>query len=238
MTSRQPTPARSAPAFLARQFGGPSGLAGHVVTRLLARGNAGFNRWLVNEISTALPVPHTVIELGYGPGIALQEILRRYPVARVIGIDPSPVVRKSARRRNAAAIKAGRLALVTGDAEAAVAYGPADLIVACHVLYFWPDQVRELQRIREVLAPAGHIALGYQLRRNMPPVAQRTFPREGFTLYDSDDQVAAVLEQAGFTRPEIRIFGAHDRPMGRLALSAPAPRQASVDTAGRRRKAD
>jgi len=28
MTSRQPTPARSAPAFLARQFGGPSGLAG------------------------------------------------------------------------------------------------------------------------------------------------------------------------------------------------------------------
>ena len=78
MTSRQPTPARSAPAFLAPQFGGPSGLVGRVVTRLLARGNAGFNRWLVNEISTALPVPHTVIELGYGPGIALQEILRRY----------------------------------------------------------------------------------------------------------------------------------------------------------------
>ena len=71
MTSRQPTPARSAPAFPARQFGGPSGLAGQVVTRLLARGNAGFNRWLVNEISTALPLPHTVIELGYGPGIAL-----------------------------------------------------------------------------------------------------------------------------------------------------------------------
>jgi SAM-dependent methyltransferase len=157
MTGRQPTPARSASAFLARQFGGPSGLAGHVVTRLLARGNARFNRWLVNEISTALPVPHTMIELGYGPGIALQEILRRYPAARVTGIDPSPVVRKSARRRNAAAIKAGRLALVTGDAGAAAAYGPADFIVACHVLYFWPDQVRELQRIREVLAPAGHM---------------------------------------------------------------------------------
>lgn len=236
MTSRQPTPARSASAFVARQFGRPSGLAGQVVTRLLARGNAGFNRWLVNEISTALPLPHTVIELGYGPGIALEEILRRYPVARVIGIDPSPVVRKSARRRNAAAIKAGRLALVTGDAEAAAAYGPAGLVLACHVLYFWPDPVRELQRIRQVLAPAGHVALGYQLRQNMPPVAQRTFPREGFTLYDSDDQVAAVLEQAGFTRPEIRIFGAHDRPMGHLALSAPAPRPEAADTATRARK--
>ncbi len=109
MTGRQPSPARSASAFLARQFGGPSGLAGHLVTRVPTRGNARFNRWLVNEISTALPVPHTVIELGCGPGIALQEILRRYPAARVIGIDPSLVVRKSARRRNAAAIKAERL---------------------------------------------------------------------------------------------------------------------------------
>lgn len=96
MTGRQPIPARGASAFLARQFGAPSGLAGHVVTRLLARGNGRFNRWLVNEISTALPVPHTVIELGYGPGIALHEILRRYPVARVIGVDPSPAARKSA----------------------------------------------------------------------------------------------------------------------------------------------
>jgi len=34
-----------------------SGLAGHVVTRLLAGGNARFNRCLVNEISTALLGP-------------------------------------------------------------------------------------------------------------------------------------------------------------------------------------
>ena len=94
----------------------------------------------------------------------------------------------------------------------------------------------ELKRIREVLAPAGHIALGYQLRQNMPPLAQRNFPPQGFTLYDRDDQVAAVLEQAGFTRPEVRIFGTPDRPMGRLALSAPAPERAAVDTTGRAQK--
>lgn len=233
MTGRQPTPARGASAFVARQFGGPSGLAGHVVTRLLARGNGRFNRWLVNEISTALPFPRTVIELGYGPGIALHEIARRYPGARVIGIDPSPVARKSARRRNAAAIKAGRLALVTGDAEVGVTYGPADLIVACHVLYFWADPVGELQRVREALAPAGQLALGYQLRQNMPPISQRAFPPQGFILYDSDNQLADVLEQAGFTRPEIRIFGAPDRPMGRLALSAAAPQQETAHTVAR-----
>ena len=216
---------------IARQFGGPSGPIGHLVTGLLARGNASFNRWLVHEVAAAVPVPATVVELGCGPGIALAELLGAYPAARVIGTDPSPVVLTSARRRNSRALAEGRLTLVAGDIAKAAGYAPADLVLACHVLYFWADPVRELRRVREVLAPNGHIALGYQLRQHMPPIAQRTFPHEGFTLYDSDDQVAAVVEQAGFTRPQIRIFGASDRPMGRLALSAPAPRQATAGTA-------
>jgi hypothetical protein len=57
----------------------------------------------------------------------------------------------------------------------------------------------------------------------MPPISQRAFPPQGF-LYDTDDQLAAVLQQAGFTSPKIRILGAPDRPMGRLALSVPALR--------------
>jgi SAM-dependent methyltransferase len=232
----QRLPARkrgSAVNHIARQFAGPSGPAGHLVTWLLARGNASFNRWLVREVAAAVPAPATVIELGCGPGIALAELLRAYPAARVIGADPSAVAATSARRRNARALAEGRLTLVTGDTGQAAGYAPAGLVLACHVLYFWPDPVGELRRIREMLAPAGRIALGYQLRQNMPPLAQRTFPRQGFTLYDCDDQVAAVLEQAGFTRPEIRVFGPPDRPMGRLALGAAAPRQASVDGAGR-----
>ena len=221
---------------IARQFGDPSGPIGHLVTGLLARGNTSFNRWLIHELGTLVRPPATVIELGCGPGIALKELLAAYPAASVVGVDRSPVVLKSARRRNALAIAGGRLTLVTGDVEKAVGYIPADLVLACHVLYFWPNPVSQLRRINDILAPHGHVALGYQLRQHMPPISQRTFPQEGFTLYDSDDQVAAVVAQAGFTRPEIRIFGAPDRPMGRLALSAPAPRQANADTAARAQK--
>lgn len=192
------------------------------MARLLARGNAGFNRWLVGELSSAVNAPRTVIELGCGPGIALQQLLITYPESRVVGVDPSPVVLKTARRRNGDSVKAGRLELITGDAATAIGYGPADLIVACHVLYFWTNLANELQRIREALTPTGHLALGYQLRHNMPPISQRAFPAEGFILYDSDDQLATALENADFTSPEIRIFGGHDHPMGRLALTTPA----------------
>jgi SAM-dependent methyltransferase len=222
----------SAIAGIARQFGGPSGLTGHLVTRLLARGNASFNRWLVHELGTVVPPPATVIELGCGPGIALSELLTAYPAAFVVGADPSPVVLNSARRRNAVAIAGSRLTLVTGDVAKAAEHGPADLVLACHVLYFWADPVRELRRVRDVLAAHGHIALGYQLRQHMPPISQRTFPQEGFTLYDSDDQVAAVLQHAGFTAPEVRVFGDPAHPGGRLALATPAPGRSPVRPAG------
>jgi SAM-dependent methyltransferase len=214
---------------IARQFGGPSGPIGHLVTGLLERGNASFNRWLVHELGTMVPPPATVLELGCGPGIALSELLTAYPAASVVGVDPSPVVLKSARRRNTPAIADGRLTLVTGGIEKTAGYPPADLVLACHVLYFWADPVRELRCINDILAPHGHVALGYQLRRHMPPIAQRTFPQEGFTLYDSDDQVAAALQHAGFTPPEVRVFGDPAHAGGRLALATPGPgRQAGA----------
>jgi SAM-dependent methyltransferase len=134
---------------IARQFGGPSGLIGHLVTGLLARGNASFNRWLVHELATVVPPPATVIEFGCGPGIALKELLTAYPAAFVVGVDPSPVVLKSARRRNKLAIAGSRMALVTGDVAKAAEHGPADLVMACSVIRpipvdgsHWPRRAR------------------------------------------------------------------------------------------------
>ena len=149
MTSQQPAAKRAATSFMARQFGRPSGPAGRLVTLLLARGNDRFNRWLVHELPTAVPAPRTVIELGCGPGIALHQLLLTYPNARVTGVDHSTVALKSARRRNARTVAAGRLKLVTGDTRTLIMYGPADLVVACHVLYFWTDPVNELRQIRD-----------------------------------------------------------------------------------------
>jgi hypothetical protein len=34
-----------------------------------------------------------------------------------------------------------------------------------------------------IMVPSSLVALGYQIRQNMPPISQRTFPKEGFTLY-------------------------------------------------------
>ncbi len=205
---------------VSEQFSSPSGLLGYAITPLLARGNAAFNRWAVHELAAVVPAPATVIELGSGPGVALQELARVYPTARIVGVDPSDVVHKIARRTNAAAIADGRVALVSGALGAVAAYQPAELILAVHVIYFWSDPVTELRRIHDALAPGGQVALGYQLRASMPKPTQRNFPKAGFTLYDTDDQVTALLHQAGFPATQVRIFGTPERPLGRLAVAA------------------
>jgi SAM-dependent methyltransferase len=201
MTNQQQAAKRTATGFMARQFGCPAGPVGHLVTRLLARGNDRFNRWLVHDLSTAMPAPRTVIELGCGPGIALHQLLLTYPDARVTGIDPSTVVLKSARRRNAKAIATGRLRLVTGDTQTPATYGPADLIVACHVLYFWTNPVNELEQIRHALEPTGHLALGYQLRQNMPPDLATRLPGGGLRPLRLRPSTRDSLEHRRVHRP-------------------------------------
>ncbi len=207
-------------SVMARQFGRPRGLLGRVIGRGMARGNADFNRWLVHEISgLGLRDVGRIVELGPGPGVGLQEALRVFPEARFWGVDLSPEMLSQSRRRNQAEIGTGRLVLIEGDASSLQELAPVDLVVASHVLYFWHRPAVDLAHIHGALRPGGLFAMGYQLGPNMPRGAQRNFPREGHLLYESDDQVAVLLKDAGFQNVRFVVKGTSDAPEGRLAVA-------------------
>jgi SAM-dependent methyltransferase len=124
-------------------------------------------------------------------------------------------------RRIVEQVRSGRLTLLRGEVESLQALAPVDLIVAVHVLYFWDRPAVELPRLHGALRPGGLLALGYQLRSNMPGVSQKGFPREGHLLYDSEEEVFALLRAAGFTNVSGAVKGSIEAPEGRLAL-APA----------------
>jgi SAM-dependent methyltransferase len=96
---------------------------------------------------------------------------------------------------------------------------PIDLVLAVHVLYFWHQPATELAQLHRVLRPGGLLALGYQLKQNMPPMSQRNFPKEGHLLYESDDQLSVLLDAAGFTNVRFVVKGGSEAPAGRLALA-------------------
>ena len=146
-------------------------------------------------------------------------LLDRFPDARIVGADPSAAMHAQARRRHRRAVPAGRLDLVRGHLGAARSLGPFDVVVAVHVLYFWTDPVGQLGEVRGALAPGGPVALGYRLRQDMPAAAQRDFPATGHRLYETDDEVEALLVAAGFPPAGVRVVPQSDGPGGRVALA-------------------
>ena len=205
---------------LAQQFGHPSGLLGAVVGRGMARGNAELSRWVVQQAAAHHgPVVTRVAELGPGPGVGLEALLARFPEAQVWGIDVSSVMLSQSRKRNRAAVAAGRLTLLEGGVPALSASEPADIVMANHVLYFWPEPEAEMAQIRGFLRPGGLLALGYQLRENMPAMAQRRFPPAGHRLYEKDEDVTRLATAAGFSSVKHLVKGSTDAPEGRVMLA-------------------
>jgi len=82
-----------------RQFSGPTGPLGRIAGRLMARMNGPLNAWVVDLLEI---VPRDrVLEVGFGPGLAAQQIAARVSEARVVGVDHSDLMRLHATRRGA-----------------------------------------------------------------------------------------------------------------------------------------
>lgn len=203
--------------LIGRQFGRPSGMLGGITGRFMARNNAALNHWIAAE-AVEVARPDKILEVGSGPGVGTAALLEAAPDASVTAVDPSPAMARQLGRRNRGAISSGRLTAVTAGLSDLDATSDHDLVVAVHVLYFWVDPVRELRAVRDLLRPGGVAALGYQLRRHMPPVAQRDFPATGHRLYDTDADVAELMSDAGLNPSPVRVLGSKDAPTGRLLM--------------------
>lgn len=180
--------------FIARQLRKPTGLVGRFVGAGLARGNAYEAHWTVALLNLQ-PTSH-VLELGFGPGVAVQDAAAKTPLGRVAGVDFSDAMVRLARRRNRAAVDAGRVDLQRGDASALpFADASFDAVYAIHLIYFWSQPNACLQEARRVLKPDGALAVTIMPRDNWP--VERTPPADIFTLY-SGDEVAQLLQDAGF----------------------------------------
>ncbi len=167
---------------------GPLGrLAGWVMaTRPSNRARSG---WTVDLLQLA---PNArVLELGYGPGLGIQAALRAAPDGHVTGLDHSLVMRATASRRNAAAIRSGRALLLVGDAQDPPdGLGTFDAIFGCNVWLFWPGPVATLSRLAALLRPGGRIAVTHQPRGGSAGPADTTA---------ATNQLEAHLLGAGLT---------------------------------------
>jgi ubiquinone/menaquinone biosynthesis C-methylase UbiE len=170
----------------------PRGTAGSVTGWVFAHrpSNRLRNRWVVSLLG--VQPADRVLEIGFGPGVAVAELVRA-GAGRVYGLDHSSVMLRQASRRNAAAIRAGRVELINApvDQLPAALDGPFDAILAVNSLGFWPAPADRLTELRRRLASGGRIAIASQPRCPGATAA---------TAHSAANEVEKLLRGAGFTQ--------------------------------------
>ena len=176
----------------------PRGTAGRVTAWEMAHrpSNRQRNRWVVSLLG--MQPDRQVLEIGFGPGLAIAE-LARAGAGHVSGIDHSGVMLRQAARRNAAAIRAGRVTLIRASVDQLppALDGPFDAILAVNSLAFWPAPAQRLAELRRRLAPGGRMAIASQ-----PRCPGATADTSRSAARDIED----LLSDAGFTHLSTRIL--------------------------------
>lgn len=180
------------------QFHRPHGVGGRLAGWVMAHrsSNRQRNQWVAGLLD--VQPTDRVLEIGFGPGIAIGEISRRAIEGIVYGVDHSDVMLRQASRRNAAAIRAGRVKLVQAPVDRLPPFDePLDAILAVNSLGFWPEPPQRLVELRALLRPGGRIALVSQPR--CPGATRETTVRAAEELQD-------VLGQAGFAAMQVETL--------------------------------
>ena len=201
--------------FIASQFRKPSGLLGRLIGSGMARGNAPEARWTVDLLTIE---PDTrVLEIGFGPGVALQHAAEQAAHGHISGIDYSETMVQVARRRNAAAIRSGLIDLTRADVRSLPYMDESfDRAFAIHCIYFWAEPARCLRELRRVLRANGVLAITTMPKDKWSP--QRRPPAEVFTLYRSSD-VAELIADAGFRDARVEVYPQPDAFPGECILA-------------------
>lgn len=136
----------------------PHGFVGRIFGVVMEWLSAPNYRWVVAQLA---PIePQSYLEIGFGTGQLMRLAARKLEPRRIAGVDPSPLMVATARRKLRGFGRKIDIALQEGD-DRALAHldGPFDAVVASHSFQFWSDPAATLARIRALLSPKGRLVL-------------------------------------------------------------------------------
>jgi arsenite methyltransferase len=176
-----------------RQLGNPVGPVGVAIGDYMNAMNGALNAVLFRQLSPRHG--DRILEIGFGNGKLLSDLMNLAPNITYDGIDISELMVAEATAFNRALVAAGR-------ASSTVILRSFDRAVAINTIYFWPEPVRDLAEIRRVLKPTGVLGLAAMTRA---AAAHLTASGEPFRIYDAT-QLRSMLTEAGFSRVDIAPY--------------------------------
>ena len=147
------------------QFKQPHGCIGQLAGFIMAKraSNIERNDWTLALLD--LEPGDKVLEIGFGPGIAIEKAARLIKQGMIVGVDHSETMLHQASKRNAVAIQQGRVQLHLGTVDILPpSCRDFNKIYSTNVVQFWENADREFAYLYDLLAPGGKIATTYMPR--------------------------------------------------------------------------
>ena len=196
---------RTISRLLRSQFGRPTGLWGNLAGKIMAcsASNHDRSRWTISLLD--IQPSDRLLEIGFGPGIAIELASRKAPEGFVAGIDHSEVMLRQAEKRNASAIRDGKVSLSLGSISQLPSFDqPFDKIFTINSIHFWTDATASLKQLRTLLRSGGMIAVAVQPRsRNATEATAKLIGEE---LVES-------LRRAGFSHCRLEMRQTRSAPV-------------------------
>ena len=102
----------------------------------------------------------SILELGCGSGYAIKLILDQNKAGKVVGLDLSPTVIRSAKIRNKKAVNEEKATLIQANVKSLPFEDEQfDKVFSIHTIYFWDDLSAAISEIIRVLTPGGSLIL-------------------------------------------------------------------------------
>jgi ubiquinone/menaquinone biosynthesis C-methylase UbiE len=176
------------------QFKKPTGFLGRIISNVMINRNMQEYKILIKDID--IQTNDKLLEIGYGPGIGIELISKRYDSCNIYGIDFSELMFKKASLRNKQFIDNKRVHLLYGDfLETEINVCNFDKIFCLNVIYFWANLQIPFKKINSLLKDDG---IFYFFMAKKEQLSKFKFAKDDIFNKYSIEQVSNALKLTGF----------------------------------------
>lgn len=209
------------------QLGHPKkSFSGALINKFLTHQNAFLEKCAV-KLANISP-DHTVLELGFGPGVGLRCAYWRVAEGRgkIYGIDRSSYMVEKASKYCALEISEDKIEISRG----LVSHLPYmnnffDRVFHCNCFYFWPDLVLTSREILRVMKPGALMVTTMYADSLKRLESEGILKKDIFINTDPLDYMHA-LEEAGFTNVHVKYFTYKDKVYQGMFATKPSEQNA------------
>ncbi|MHB1688115.1 MAG: class I SAM-dependent methyltransferase [Ignavibacteriaceae bacterium] len=180
---------------ISSQFGKPSGILGRLAGFIMTKraSNIERNEWGISLLN--IHPSDIILEIGFGPGIAIKRMSELATNGIIYGLDHSSLMVQKASERNKEAIQSSKVKLALGSVSNLPKYeNHFDKILDVNSFQFWVNPVESLKALKGIMKSNGIIALVHQPRKPGATDAD---------AMESANHFKELMKQSGFT--DIRI---------------------------------